>query len=648
MLDLLRQPHYVFTGPVDRLYPDRLANLEALVPGALAYGYQRGSRKRLRLTKLAELKVSSSTIFSFEIIVVIHGGFLVEGYLDGMGATFDVKAGGGADYVTPINPAFEPTYSQHGSAAIKRLVEKGVLKGNLVDKPYPWQPIGTGIALTRPWAWKIWPTGTGKTAGAIADLAAVVTEKHPGDIIIACPGGARPVWLIQLPEYCGWRPYVLQPDSKVRKKDESLDDYLDFCRLSGQPAVVVVGFENALDHLETLSTKIRPTAICFDEIHKLGSHARWTPIYNPDGTVSYKPKTTTSGQENQAVAVMRLSEIPSIRFRLGLSATPLGEGRPRRLWSQTDLLGRGSFAYSYWTFVKRYCGGGPADFGSGIDDSGQTNSEELQQRLSFLCHQVPHSVTRASMQPFNVQIVRLPKELQVEPEKFDDNQTFNQAIKEAAKEELVNNLVRGRTVEYRLMEAASRKRRWVIDQAVEGLRGGGKVVVFTGRRKEVEVWQERIVKAASQGDNKVGTIKSFGYHGGCTDKQRVEIIEAFKFGKGPLLLVATGQSMGTSIDGLQAADLAILAMLPWTADEFIQQRGRFDRGGDFAVPTTLLVPVALGTYDERVVSILTEKFGNIEELFMAEEIEGLSRKMTGTDNQQASLADMLAWLTETT
>lgn len=638
MLDIIRGPHYQFSGQYSPAASYTLLALEDLVPGCLVYAYK-SDGKRIRLKNHVE-----GSLRRFWIVVGVTGGFLVDYHLDAAGLDFEVEGRGGVESVRAITPKYLAEMKEVGRGILERKRADGELTGNIVKDPYDWQASLVGMATERNYLLAIWPTGTGKTAGAIA-AAATYVENHGGDIIVACPGGARPVWMIELPETIAWRPYILKPESSQRKKDESLENYIADCRREGRPAIVVAGHENVGGHLATIKELLRPSVVIFDEIHKLGSHARWTPVYGRDGSVTYEPKETKGGETNQAVNVMRLSELPSVKFRLGLSATPLGEGRPRRLWSQLDLLARGSFAYSYWSFVKRYCGGGPTEFGGGIDDKGQTHSDELKRRLAYLVHQVPYEVTRKKMKPFTVKVIRLPKELQLAPERFDENHTFNQAIREAEKEEIGGGLVRGRSVEYKLMEAASRKRGWVCDQAVEALRGGGKVVIFTGRRKEVEVWQERIMRQVSRGDDQTGGVRSFGYHGGCSDSQKVEIIEAFKYGKGPLLLVATGQSMGTSIDGLQAADLAILAMCPWTADEFIQQRGRFDRGGSFAVPTTLLIPLAEGTYDERVAQVISEKFGNIEELFQADEIEGLATRMTGSDNQQASLANMLSWLT---
>ena len=84
---------------------------------------------------------------------------------------------------------------------------------------------------------------------------------------------------------------------------------------------------------------------------------------------------------------MQVSRIPSLQLRLGLTATRLDDGRPRRLWSQLDLLTLGGFSHSYRRFAHRYCDAQPGQYG-GLDDRGASNTEELRARCSFFMHEV--------------------------------------------------------------------------------------------------------------------------------------------------------------------------------------------------------------------------------------------------------------------
>tara|TARA_R110000850_G_scaffold3631_6_gene17109 strand:- start:1120 stop:1410 length:291 start_codon:yes stop_codon:yes gene_type:complete len=95
---------------------------------------------------------------------------------------------------------------------------------------------------------------------------------------------------------------------------------------------------------------------------------------------------------------------------------------------------------------------------------------------------------------------------------------------------------------------------------------------------------------------------------------------------------------------MQTADLAIFAMLPWKPGDFMQWKGRFDRLGGSA--TLLKVPVAVSTYDERVVSILVDKFGPIESFLRADELRGLDEKLLGLENKDGLLDSIVSKLGE--
>ena len=120
------------------------------------------------------------------------------------------------------------------------------------------------------------------------------------------------------------------------------------------------------------------------------------------------------------------------------------------------------------------------------------------------------------------------------------------------------------------------------------------------------------------------------------------MVDAFRASDGPCCLIATGQSVGTGVDGMQTADLAIFAMLPWKPGDFVQWKGRFDRLG--GSPTLLKVIVAEGPYDTRVVDILVDKFGPIESFLKADELDGLGEKLRGTEDKDALINSIISKL----
>jgi hypothetical protein len=226
--------------------------------------------------------------------------------------------------------------------------------------------------------------------------------------------------------------------------------------------------------------------LILDELHIHGQSKRWKAVSRSDGKVDFHRRQTASGDRDAwSVAIMDVSRLPTLKLRIGLTATPLDDGRPRRLWSQLDLLTPGGFAHSYRSFAQRYCDATPNPYG-GYDDKGSSNIDELRARCSFFTHEVPYTESHASLPPTRVQVVYLPVSAQDKAERYDDAQTFDQAIKQLARQargDYEDVPARERLIEARLAEASSRKRSYVVAEVLEGLKGGGKVIVFTARRR---------------------------------------------------------------------------------------------------------------------------------------------------------------------
>jgi len=409
-----------------------------------------------------------------------------------------------------------------------------------------------------------------------------------------------------------------------------------------------MGAEALADNLD-IARRIQPTVLILDEIHTHGSRKRWKAIQEADGSVTFERRRTAASnradsrinRENRAVAVMDLSRLSSVRLRVGLTATPLDDGRPRRLWSQLDLLAPGGFSHSYSNFAHRYCAARPGQYG-GLDDTGASHLDELKARCSFLVHEVPYSESHAALPDTRVQVVYLSASELNRAERWDDDKTFGQALRGLIRETRTDPLARERVVEARLAEACSRKRRYVVSEAIEGLKGGGKVVIFTARRRETELWEHDLLRALSRGDEALGEVPVWMAHGGVPESERDTMVDAFRESTGPCCLIATGQSVGTGVDGMQTADLAIFAMLPWKPGDFVQWKGRFDRLGGSA--TLLKVVVASGTYDERVVEILVDKFGPIESFLKADELDGLGEKLLGMEDSESLVNSIISKL----
>lgn len=630
------QPHYLYKLHDPQQAPFALA-LEQHIPGVLAWAVR--GRKRYRLSKNEWPTDGEPT--HIDIYAPVHAAFVAEHFLAGWGLSgWSTQANQGADFVHPWPQAQADLdrMERVGAGWLDREVAGGELKPHVAQMAAPYQRRGAAWASTRPWVMKIWSCGAGKTVGALVD-----SLTRTGTVLVICPAKARHVWWTQTQQYTNILPWRLLPDSERRKSDMTWDQYVAHCASTGQRRFVVIGAESLNDNIGFIE-RLAPSVLILDELHIHGQSKRWKAINKSDGTVDFHRRQTASGDRDAwSVAIMDVSRLPSLKLRVGLTATPLDDGRPRRLWSQLDLLTPGGFAHSYRRFAERYCDAVSNPYG-GLDDKGSSNLDELRARCSFFTHEVPYTESHASLPPTRVQVVYLPVSTQDKAERYDDAQTFDQAIKQLARQargEYEDVPARERLIEARLAEACSRKRGYVVAEALEGLKGGGKVIVFTARRREAERWGEAIRKAVSTGDDAKGAVVWVG-HGGVSETERNGMIDGFRNSPGPCCLVGTGQAFGIAVDGMQTADLAIFAMLPWKPGDFLQWRGRFDRHGGRA--TLLKVVVAAATYDERVVEILTDKFGPIEQFLAADELSGMGEKLLGMEDREALMDDVASKL----
>ena len=620
---------------------DIMSQVEATVPGCMVYVSSFDSR-RVRFKNADPEYLGERDLW--HVKAPLHCAWLLENIFNFAGVHFWIRRNTGQS-ATPWSddPESRGNLQATGAQLLNEAIQSRQIKGHVADIATPYQLMGAAWANTRPYVMNVWACGSGKTLGTI--MAALCRD---GDVVVVCPAKARHVWWSQVQEYSNIVPFRVKPQADVRKKDQTFDDYAHMCREKGQRKFIIIGSESIADNVD-LVRQIAPQTLILDEIHTHGNSKRWRAIHNVDGTVRFeKRKTSASNNPNsqvnrhaRAVAMMEVSRIPSIRLRIGLTATPLDDGRPRRLWSQLDLLAPGGFSHSYSNFAHRYCAARPGAYG-GLDDSGHSHIDELKARCSFFVHEVPYSESHSSLPSTRVQVDYLTNTELNRADRFNDEQTFTQAVRQMNREAGANPEGRERVLEARLAEACSRKRRYVIEEAIEGLKGGGKVVIFTARRRETELWAHQLRQQLTKGDEAQKGVPVWMAHGGVSETERDEMIDAFRNSDTACCLVATGQSVGTGVDGMQTANLAIFAMLPWKPGDFVQWKGRFDRLG--GSPTLLKVIVAQGTYDERVVQILVDKFGPIESFLKADELEGLGDKLLGMEDEDALVSSIISKL----
>ena len=330
-------------------------------------------------------------------------------------------------------------------------------------------------------------------------------------------------------------------------------------RIYYDPRVVyITAWETLIDWKDAI-LQLGPHSLVMDEIHWAKNHKRVKPVLQPNG------KTRFDSLPNTAAAIMEISKAADRRF--GLTATPI-PNRTRDLWAQLDL------------------------------------AEELSARLKWCRYKTDQKAVSQNLPDKRRQIVYLDREEQNRPS----------AIKKDLKRARGD---RESVFEVMLYEAASRKRKYIIDRVLEAVDGGQKVVVFTGRRTDCDRLGKDIGnKLSSSG------VPVFCAHGGTPADKRDTIRHQYMENEGAAVLVGTGDAWGESVN-LQDTDLALFVMIPWTPRSVRQWEGRFSRLGQKR-PVLVSYVIAKGTVDEHVADILLSKLpavGAVAEDETMEEIE---------------------------
>jgi hypothetical protein len=269
-------------------------------------------------------------------------------------------------------------------------------------------------------------------------------------------------------------------------------------------------------------------------------------------------------------------------------------------------------------YGSKNCDRKPGTYG-GYDTTGTSNLEELTGRLAKVTHHIAYTTTHRQLPPKRRQSVYVGAEDQIPP-----SAGFANELKKAQ--------LRGATavLEVKLAEAASRKRKAVLGIIEDHVYAGGKVVMFTGRRKDVDVLGELIRKSDAVKAKSAGV---WAAHGENSSEERSNIVLEYMAHPGPCVLVGTGDSFGESLN-MQDTDAALFVMLPYTPGQIRQWEGRFCRLGQKR-PVTIYYVIAEGSVDEHVADILIRKLPAVEQVAKDEELAAAKDVIAGFDSQQS-------------
>lgn len=495
-----------------------------------------------------------------------------------------------------------------GAALLRKTLGCPRIKPEVANAIRPHQQRALEKAFERP-GFSLWaPPGAGKTLVGLLWLAA----SSRGPRLVITRAAARETWREECERWTNLKPVILAGRDAAAK----------FVANDPFDKLYITAWETLIDWRAPLEA-LNVTALCMDEIHAAKSHKRVKPIVQEDGSVVFQDN------ENQTAAARAIAgKAPR---RLGLTATPI-PNRVEDLWAQLDLCEPWAWG-GHRAFGIRYCDG--FHNGYGMVYKGSSNVPELTERLKYSKHRVSQAAIAAHLPPKRRQIVRLDVSDQDKPATGfgSDIRRLASAVKrgdEDAGEALFETL---------LMEAATRKRGFVVERIIEAVKSGQKVTVFTGRRADCEALGKLVEAQLKDTD-----IPLWVSHGGHPPERRDEIRHAYmSYRPTPdagCVNIGTGDAWGESLN-LQDTDLALFIMLPWTPRQIRQWEGRFQRmGGTRSVLIQYFV--ARGSVDEEVEETLLNKLPAVEQVVQDEALAGFADDFKPV--QTHSLLDRIAGL----
>lgn len=477
----------------------------------------------------------------------------------------------------------------------------------------PYQRVGISFAVGRRNAHLWWSCGAGKTVAAI-----IWSLAEAGTIVVVTRASARRQWANEVRRFSTVAPFVVQPPSQQKVGTEDLTDYWKRTTRAGARAFLIVGWPSLRDDELYKALMALPSfSVVFDELHIAKDHRRWDADPRTDGSVGFVRRSSVAARAGFLA--------PKASRRLGLTATPMPD-RVRDLWAQFDTIEPGC-AGKYWDWAKKFCGAYEGQYG--WDDKGSSNLKELQ----TFANQRSHVVRSEEVYKLLPPIRRMTTYLSASELRKADAEA-NKEVKRLAKAAgggtgTEDTDAAKSLLEARLMQAAARKSKHVVDAVVELMQGGQKVLVFTGRRRDVDNLRAKILKGLERTMPATKGVpwKLWAAHGETPPEDRETIREDYMAAPGPACIVGTGAAWGESLN-LHDTDRLIVVLLPWTWGQIRQWEGRVRRLG-MTRPCIIEYLVAEGTVDERISGVVLDKLAAVEAVLPDEQVTEVREAVQG-------------------
>jgi hypothetical protein len=408
---------------------------------------------------------------------------------------------------------------------------------------------------------------------------------------------------------------------RLRPVTETLDNYVQRMRSERRRPVVVVAWTALRDWWGPLSTLLGGIGgLGMDEIHTGKNAKRQRVKVTPEGEATYEDLGNLSSSASKLAR--------SAKFRIAATATSIKD-RLRDLWAQMDLIEPGAWG-TFGTWARRYCAATEGTYG-GLNTAGVAIEymDELTDRLSFCVHRVPYEVSHAAL-------VGLKRR---ESWRLGADELGEGWQPERLRSELKAAKLRGYSAELEVMVAAAASQ--IREPLVERIRDdiestpNAKICILDIRHDNVD----QLAAALTAGLE----CEVLCVHGGnTTPETRNKIREYYMNHPGPIVMVATGDSVGTGYD-LHDTDVAYLSALPWDPGNLHQWEQRFFRHG-MKRSCRLVYCIPVGSVIETIAARILAKMPAVERVTKDMETSSASAVLGGTDDKEKLAREILAVL----
>lgn len=527
------------------------------------------------------------------------------------------------------------------------------LELELNKKLRPYQREGALFLARRAWAMNCDPMRSGKTLQSLAASILINAEK----VLIVCPALAKYVWADEISKWLGEEAFILEGRAgsvarqfcrTCRATGRVGTDRCPDCRLRNGAANGFRLFRNreevqvglAAAHYVIVNYDLLVAQKATDEVGRafvrddlqgwapvLASHRFNLCIADESHLLrGWSSDAKKKGQTRRDRFVQTVKYIPTV---WALTGTPIF-GYVRDLWGQVDAISDGLFSNRSnlpFAFHKRYAEGHKGEYGWIANGRTALADSELPHRLSYFKMQRPRSVILKQQPPKDRQVIRIQ----------EDEKTKKAIVKAAAITGSEAKLTR------LMMQTAAIKRKVVVENVLNELAEGNKVIVFTLLRKLCEQMGAAIESACRKKDvatkmREVNT-KIWTAHGDTPPKGRFQMAQVFREHPGAGAFVATIDSLQVAVS-LKGASSVHFADLHWQPAAMLQAEDRPYEVGITGLG--IVYYVVRNSIDEHVEATVLPKVQTLAKV-LAE--KGAGEMSTAFAGKQETVSEIFARLT---